>query len=291
MQARPTRMTTETHMHRHLSAAAALLALSTLAATAWADEAANASAQEPPASEEAAELAKKLSNPIASLISVPIKYSWDTGIGAQDLERSTLIVQPVIPFELSADWNLITRTIIPYVDAQGAGGGPDIAGTGDILQSFFFSPKAPTASGWIWGVGPVISYPTASKDLLGSEQWSAGPTVVLLKQGGGWTYGVLANHLWSLSGANDRADVNATFLQPFLSFTTKRFTTLGVNTETTYDWESDEATVPMNLSVSQLMRLGRQPVSFALNYRHYLDAPAGGPDWGLSFTVTLLFPK
>lgn len=256
------------------------------------DESAKPTAKaEPAAADEAAELAKKLNNPIASLISVPLKYSWDTGIDPGDRDRSTYIVQPVIPFELNTDWNLITRTIIPYVDAQSPAGSSDVSGTGDILQSFFFSPKAPTSAGWIWGLGPAFYYPTASNDALGSEKWSAGPTAIVLKQANGWTWGVLANHLWSFAGEDARADVSATFVQPFLSFTTKKFTTWGVNTETTYDWEADEATVPLNLQVSQLLRMGKQPVSFALTYRHYLDTPEGGPDWGLSFTMTLLFPK
>ena len=131
----------------------------------------------------------------------------------------------------------------------------------------------------------------ASDDQLGTGKWSAGPTVVVLKQQHGWTYGVLANHLWSFGGDDDRADVNTSFVQPFLSFTTARFTTFGVNTETSYDWESDQATVPVNLSASQLFKVGGQPMSLALAYRHYFDAPPGGPDWGLSLTYTLLFPK
>jgi hypothetical protein len=281
--------------------AAASLLLALVASTgAWAQEqpesTADGSAEqapkaEPAAVDDAAELAKKLNNPIASLISVPFKYSWDTGIDPGDRDRSTTIVQPVIPFELNADWNLITRTIIPYVDAEAPAGSRDVSGTGDVLQSFFFSPKAPTAAGWIWGLGPAFYYPTASNDALGSEKWSAGPTVVLLKQANGWTYGVLANHLWSFAGEDARADVSATFVQPFLSFTTGKYTTYTVNTETTYDWEVDEATVPINLQVSQLLRFGKQPVSFALTYRYYVDTPEGGPDSGLSFTATLLFPK
>ena len=271
------------------SATKATLCVALLAALV----ATGAAAQEPAATgaDDAAELAKKLSNPIASLISVPLKYSWDTGIGADDLERSTFIVQPVIPFEWNADWNLITRTIIPYVDAQAPGGSNDVSGTGDILQSFFFSPKAPTAGGWVWGLGPVFSYPSASNDSLGSEKWSAGPTLVMLKQDSGWTWGVLANHLWSFAGDDDRADVSATFVQPFLSYATASHTTWGINSESTYDWEAEQATVPINLSVSQLLRFGKQPVSLGLTYRHYVDAPANAPDWGLSFTLTLLFPK
>lgn len=272
---------------------ARFVVLRTISIALLAAFAAAAPAQEPAATgaDNAAELARKLSNPIASLISVPLKYSWDTGISAEDLDRSTFVVQPVIPFEWNTDWNLITRTIIPYVDAQAPNGSSNTSGTGDILQSFFFSPKAPTAGGWVWGLGPVLSYPSASNDLLGSEKWGAGPTMVMLKQGGGWTYGLLANHLWSFAGADERVDVSATFVQPFLSFTTARQTTYGINSETTYDWEAEQATVPINLQASQLVRFGKQPVSLALTYRYYVDAPANGPDWGLSFTLTLLFPK
>jgi len=223
------------------------------------------------AADQSAELAQKLSNPVAALISVPFKLNWDTGIGPAGADRSTYIVQPVIPIALSPDWNLISRTIVPYIDAQSpVAGGSDESGLGDTTQSFF---------------------KTATNDALGSEKWGAGPTAVLLRQDSGWTYGVLANHIWSFGGNDQRADISATFLQPFLSYTTKTATTWGVNTESTYDWKNSQWTVPLNVQVSQLMKLGAQPVSFALGLRSYLERPQGGPDWGLSFTVTLLFPK
>lgn len=133
-----------------------------------------------PAMASDADLAKQLSNPIANLISVPMKLDMDTGIGKTDAKRSTYVVQPVIPIELNKEWNVISRTIVPlYIDAQSPiAGGKDTTGSGDILQSFFFSPKAPTESGWIWGAGPAISLPTASDDALGSEETSIGPTAV-----------------------------------------------------------------------------------------------------------------
>lgn len=239
-----------------------------------------------------ADLAKKLANPIASLISVPVKLDWDTGIGPARADRSTYVIQPVIPFSLNSDWTVISRTIIPYVDAQPPmAGGTRESGLGDITQSFFFSPKEPTRGGWLWGAGPVLLLPSASNKAVGSEKWGAGPTAVLLRQDSGWTYGVLANHIWSIAGTDSRADINATFVQPFLSYTTKTYTTFGLNTESTYDWKSKSWTAPINLSISQLMKLGQQPVSFALGYRHYVEKPTGGPDWGLRFTVTFLFPK
>lgn len=274
---------------RKWTAVSCVLAGVTIAIAATPQDAAAATQQ---VADSAAELAKKLSNPVASLISVPIKVDYDTGIGTADADRFSYTIQPVIPFELNETWNVISRTIVPvYIDAESPiVGGSDTNGMGDILQSVFFSPKAPTANGWIWGAGPVLALPTGD-DGLTTDKFSLGPTAVALKQVSGWTIGALANHLWSVSGDDDRSDVNATFLQPFVTYTTKTQTTLGLNTESSYDWEAKEWTVPINVTVSQLVKVGKQPISFQVGYRNYVDAPTGGPDWGLRFQVTLLFPS
>ncbi len=241
---------------------------------------------------QAAELAKKLSNPVAALISVPLQNNFDFGAGPNgDGFQYKLNLQPVIPITLNENWNLISRTILPYVYQENVIGTGSQSGLSDAVQSFFFSPKAPTSGGWIWGAGPVLLVPTATDDLLGTEKWGAGPTAVLLKQVHGWTYGILANHLWSYAGDAARADVNATFLQPFLTYTTKRHTTFTLNTESTYDWEASQWTVPLNLGVAQLVRIGKLPVQFQIGARYYAEKPTDGPDWGLRFAVTFLFPK
>lgn len=240
---------------------------------------------------EEEELAKKTQNPVASMVSLPLQYNLDFGIGPEDATRQTLNIQPVMPFSLSDDWNLIVRTILPLIHAQSpVQGGKDRTGMGDIVQSFFFSPKQPV-KGWILGAGPVVLYPSATDNALGSEQWGAGPTVVALKQVSGWTYGVLANHLLSFAGPGDRDEVNTTFLQPFISKTTKSYTTFGVNTESTYDWEHDQWTVPINATITQLLKIGGQPISLQIGYRYYAEKADGGPDWGLRTAVTFLFPK
>lgn len=244
--------------------------------------------------DDAAELAKKLANPIASLISVPLQYNYDEYGGLNDgASVSRLNIQPVIPFSLSDDWNLITRTIVPLVDQQDFPlAAMNESGLGDIVASQFFSPKAPTARGWLWGAGPVWLLPTASDEVLGGEQWGGGPTVVALKQIGPWTAGFLGNHIWSVAGDNDRADINATFLQPFVSYITKTKTTFGVNTESTYDWQNEAWSVPVNASVAQLLKIGPQIIQITLGGRYWAESPDNGPeDWGLRAQLTFLFPK
>ncbi|MBB4290751.1 hypothetical protein GGE16_002791 [Rhizobium leguminosarum] len=239
------------------------------------------------------ELAKKLSNPIASLISVPFQFNYDHGYGPEDGDKATLNIQPVIPFSLNEDWNLISRTILP-VTWQNDIAGPSGTqfGLGDTLQSFFLSPSKPTESGIVWGAGPVFLLPTATDELLGSGKWGAGPTAVVLKQDGPWTYGMLSNHIWSFAGQSDRRDVSSTFLQPFISYTTKDAWTFSLNTESTYDWETNNWSVPINFTVAKLITIDKQPISLTAGIRYWADAPENGPE-GIGFRValTFLFPK
>lgn len=247
-----------------------------------------------PATAADADLAKQLSNPVASLISVPFQFNHDSGYGPDGGgDRSVLNIQPVIPFSINEDWNVISRTIVPIISQNDiAGNSGSQAGLGDIVQSFFFSPKQPTAGGLIWGAGPAILLPTATDPLLGGEKWGVGPTAVLLKQEGPWTYGALGNHIWSVAGNRDRRDVSSTFLQPFISYTTKDAWTFSLDTESTYDWKSKEWSVPINFTVSKLVMFGKQPVSFSGGPRYWAASPENGPDgWGVRAGISLLFPK
>jgi len=245
------------------------------------------------ATNDNAELAKQLSNPVASLISVPFQFNYNDGMGVDgDGDQSYVNIQPVIPFSLTEKWNVISRTILPIVSQDGVipGEGSQF-GLGATTQSFFFSPKQPTAGGLIWGVGPAFLIPTAT-DGIATNQWGAGVTGVALKQTGHWTIGALANHIWSVTGNSSDGDINQTFLQPFVSYTTPKATSFTLNTESTYDWDADQWSVPINLLVAQVTRIGSQRVQFGVGARYWADAPEFGPDgWGARLVVTLLFPK
>ena len=239
-------------------------------------------------------LAQQLSNPVAALISVPLQFNFDQDVGpSNDGQRYLLNIQPVLPFSLTPEWNLISRTIMPVIDQKDVvpGGGSQF-GLGDIVQSLFFSPAKPSARGLIWGVGPAFLLPTASDSKLGTEQWAAGPTGVVLRQQGPWTVGILANHLWSVAGDSDRASVNASFVQPFVTYTTPTRTTFAINTESTCDQKDNPWTVPLNFTVAQLLKVNSQLLQVGIGARYWAEGSDFAPEGlGVRFTTTLLFPR
>lgn len=240
--------------------------------------------------EDAADLAQDLTNPLADLITVPVQMNLDRKLGpADDGTKLTVNVQPVIPFSLSQDWNLITRTIVPIISQEdifpGAG---SQSGFGDVNMSLFFSPKKPSENGIIWGAGPVLLMPTASESLLGAKKWGAGPTAVALAFRGPWTMGLLGNHLWSYAGDSDRPDISNTFLQPFITHTWPSAWTVSVQSESSYNWKTEKWSVPANLSVSKLVWLGKLPVSLQAGVGYWLESPPGGAE-GIRYRLAISF--
>jgi len=235
-------------------------------------------------------LAQELSNPLADLMTIPIQMNYDRNIGLRDdgwkLQTN---IQPVIPFHLTDDWNLISRTIVPviYQDDIFPGAGSQL-GLGDINLSMFFSPKKPSASGLIWGVGPVLLLPTATDSLLGAKKWGAGPTAVALTMRGPWTVGLLANHVWSYAGDSDRPDISNTFLQPFAAYTWPNAWTVSVQSESTYNWKTEKWSVPINVAVSKLVRWGKLPVSLQAGVGYWAESPESGPE-GFRFRLQANF--
>jgi hypothetical protein len=239
------------------------------------------------------QLAKQLANPVASLVSIPLQYNWEQGVGPGNDTRFILNFQPVVPLSLNEDWNLIGRLIMPMVSQPALfPGGEATFGISDVLLSAFFSPAKPSA--FIWGVGPVLSLPSTSEPTLGSGQWSAGPTFVVLKQQGAVTVGALANHLWSFAGDDARSDVNQTFLQPFLAYTTPTAVTFTLSSESTANWEAASGqkwTVPINVQVSKVVRIGPFPASLGFGGGYFVEKPTNGPEWKLRATATILLPR
>lgn len=240
-----------------------------------------------------ADLAQELTNPVADLVTIPIQATYDTDIGpADDGWKLQTNIQPVYPLNLNDDWNLITRTIVPVISQDDIfpGAGSQF-GLGDITVSLFASPKQPS-NGLIWGVGPVFYLRTATDDLLGAEKWGVGPTAIALTMRGPWTMGALANHVWSFAGSDSRDDINNTFLQPFVAYTWPSAWTASLQSETTYNWETERWSVPVNLAVAKLVKLGRLPVSLQAGVGYWLESPnPAASGWRFRLQANFVLPK
>lgn len=244
--------------------------------------------------EEGAEaLAKKAQNPVADMISVPFQNNFNFGVGPGDDLQYVLNIQPVIPIKLGADWNLITRTIAPIIDQpEMTAGAGSTFGLGDINTSLFFSPAKPGK--FIWGVGPILQFPTATDDVLGTGKWCAGPTAVGLFTPGHWVIGALANNIWSYEGDDDRSDVNQFLFQYFINYNLPHGWYLVSAPIITSNWEADSGdqwTVPFGGGVGKIVRIGKLPLNLQLQAFYNVAKPDLGADWSMRFQLQFLFPK
>jgi len=245
--------------------------------------------------QDAEELARAAQNPLASMISLPFQNNTNFEFGPEEDVQNVLNIQPVVPFELNDKWNLITRTIIPVISQPGFSPGQSRKnGLGDIQFTAWASPKAPTASGWVWGMGAVAQLETATDDRLGSGAWGLGPTAVVLKSSGPWVFGGLINNIWSVS--TDRDDVNQMLVQPFINynFPDKPGRYLTFAPIITANWEADSGntwTVPLGLGIGQVTRFGKQPVNMQASVYYNVITPDFGAKWQLRLQLQLMFPK
>lgn len=238
------------------------------------------------------ELAEKLSNPVSGLISVPLQSNLDYGIGSFNGTKLTTNIQPVVPFKISSQLNLITRYIIPVVDQRNISSehGSEF-GLSDATVSAFFTP-AVNKNGIIWAVGPAFLFPIGTNDYLSTRKWGLGPTALIFRQAHGLTYGFLMNQIWSVAGDENRSEVNQMFLQPSFTKNFKSGAGLNLASEISFNWEAGYTTAELIPSVSGITKLGKQTISMAIGPR----IPLAGPDeikphFGLRAALTFIFHK
>jgi hypothetical protein len=262
-----------------------------------------ATEETPAAATNAEELRKQSQNPIANLISVPIQENLNFDTGSANRTQNVLNIQPVIPFNVSKNWNLITRWITPIIyqplpvsqppgpPAQQTG----VSGLGDLNPSFFLSPRKGKV---IWGVGLTLVLPTATNTTyLGQGKISMGPSVVALVQPSHFTVGILINNFWSVAGHSniDKPAVNQFLLQWFVNYNMKKGWYLKSAPINTANWRapgnSGVWTVPVGGGVGRIMKLGFQPVNLSAEFYGNAVHPEETSPWTLRLTFALLFPK
>ena len=244
---------------------------------------------------DAVDVAKKLANPIANMISVPLQYEFSRGVGAnQGGSEQTLLFQPVAPFDLGGGDIFIVRPIIAgarEVSVQGANG-QSFSGYGiaNLTLESFYAPN--TNSSWIWGIGPYAQSPSGNSGKFGSQQTGAGVTAVVLNRQGPWTYGVLGYQSWNMGGNPAFGTQNNLYGQPFVAYTNKEAWTVTANMEATYNYDSHRTSNPLYVGVSKLMVFDRTPISFGAGPIYYVSNTPGGPSgWGARATATLVILK
>lgn len=246
--------------------------------------------QPAPAPNEAAELAKKLANPIASLISVPFQNNTFYGIGPYKGTQNTMNFQPVVPIKLSEHLNLITRYIIPIITQYNlTGENTSQSGLSDATISAFLSPSK-TKNGLTWGAGAAFLVPTATNQDLGTGKFGVGPTIVVLKQGHGITLGALANQIWSVAGQADRGAVSQMFIQPFFTYNWKSGAGIGAVGSITQNWETKIFASSVAIPFSGITKFGKQIIQLAVGPQIPISGPNRG-DFGWRAQLTLIFPK
>jgi hypothetical protein len=242
------------------------------------------------------ELAKLAQNPVGNLVSVPFQNNTNFNVGPLSGTQNVLNIQPVVPIEVNADWNVITRTIVPLIWQPGSFAGDGTTfGVGDVQFSAFLSPSKPLPGGWIWGAGAIAQLPTDSND-LGNKNWGLGPTAVLLhlEHGDPWVYGVLVNNVWSL-GSDERGGAYSNLLvQPFVNYNFPGGTYLTSAPIVTAAWKAESGqrwTVPLGVGVGHIFHLGRLPVNTQIGGYYNVVHPDFGANWQLRAQVQLMFPK
>jgi hypothetical protein len=265
--------------------------------------------------DETGDLQKATQNPVAELISVPFQNNTNFGIGPFNRNQNVLNIQPVIPINVSTNWNMIIRWIAPivwqpapgtanlevfgieentpaYLAAQDVQAHAGVFGFGDMTPTFFFSPAKPHKM--IWGVGPMFALPTATGRVLGQGKLSMGPSIVALMQPGPWTLGALVNNVWSVAGPSDRADVKQMSLQYFINYNLKKGWFISMSPTITANWQASSGNVwmvPVGGGMGRVFRLGYQPMNVSLAFFGNAAHPVGGSPWGMRLQISLLFPK
>ncbi|HEY6328885.1 MAG TPA: outer membrane protein [Blastocatellia bacterium] len=237
-------------------------------------------------------LARASQNPIANMISLPFQNNTNFDTGPFNRTQNILNIQPVIPMPLNAEWNVISRTIVPLMSQPSPIFDSSVNGIGDITQSLFLSPARPGPV--IWGVGPVYTIPSASDPILGTGKVLFGPTAVALVTPGHWVIGVLLNNQWSVAGDPHRASVNAFLAQPFVNYNMADGWFLSWSPIITADWNApsrQQWTVPVGGGLGRVFKIEGQAYNASIMGYYNAIRPINTADWNLRISLALLFPK
>ena len=236
-------------------------------------------------------LAKQTQNPVANLTAVPLQFNFNSGGDLEDRSLFNLNFQPVIPFKVTENWNVIARTIVPISSYPGPDG-TRYSGLGDIQEQLFFTPAK--EGRLTWGVGPTLSLPTATAAPAETGTWGFGPSAVVVKTTGPWVLGALISQLWPLSDAGGDPETDLFTLQPFVNYNFGHGWALATAPIITANWNAssgNEWTVPLGFGLSRTTVFNRRPMTLGVQYYYNVERPDGAPGQQLRFLISFLYPR
>jgi hypothetical protein len=229
------------------------------------------------------EVLRRIKNPLTDTLTIPIENFLE--VGDTGAVGNTLQLRAVAPLRVTSDWLLILRPIGPLVVS-----GPEPAeghsGIGDVELGLYASP-ARVYPELVWGVGPIVLAPTGGND-LGEDKWAAGPTAALIWQRRGWTLVTIAHHVWSFAGDGPES-ISVTLVDPWLVKAWRSGFGVRIESEIERDWHASQWTIPIELGVTQLVRLGRTSVDLGLSGEYFLERVEEEARWGIVFATNWEF--
>lgn len=227
---------------------------------------------------------------------------------------NTLLINPVLPMQLTENWKYILRPVIPInsfdlpndVTISSPGfpptGEPEIdadfkteTGLGDIILWNAFSTNEGAKPPNVFGAGFTMMMDTATDEKLGTGKWSAGPMALAMRITDKWIYGAIFQHFWSFTGDNDRDSVNLTDLQYVLRYRLTPETTIGFAPNIRYNWTADggeKLALPVGLGGDTMIKIGPLPVKIGLEAYYYVETPDDfGPEWQIRFLFVPILPS
>jgi hypothetical protein len=227
-------------------------------------------------------------NPVAAAISLPLQNNTFYGVGPYRRAENELLIEPVVPIRLSANWMVISRTIVPVVVVPrlSSTAGVDY-GLSNIQPQFYLSPVH--TGKFVWGVGPQFWLPTATDHSLGINKWGGGPTTVGLYSSGHFLGGALINN--EFAGVNHTHE-NEMTINGFAYYNFKHGWYVISSPIMTADWTAERSkrwTVPVGGGAGRLFKVGHQPLNARAQFFNDVRTTNGGSDWQMQTQLQFLF--
>lgn len=228
-------------------------------------------------------------------------FELDADSGASNGDATIFRMMPLYSFPLSTQWKLVNLNLVTIADTPGGipgqPGNPDpvtggrVLGMGDLIHASFATPIK--SGNLIWGLGAMISVPTATDQRLGSGKWSGGPSARIAYQSGQWNLGAFGGQLWSFAGDDQRKDISQLMVRALIRrqlpnkwfFVSSPIITANWNAASDQRW-----LVPLGGGIGKRFSIGKYPWAASMQGYYNVIKPDGAPNWSVRLAMIAAIP-